>query len=58
MLFTIALPLTLIRARGILALVHRRGSGMLVVNVAVLLLLGGPSIRMVFATWLTTLPRP
>lgn len=58
MLFTIALPLALVRARGILALVHRRGGGMLVVNVAVLLLLCGPSICMVFAAWFTTFPRP
>lgn len=57
MLFTIALSLALVRARGILALVHRRGGGMLVVNVAVLLLLCGPSICMVFAAWFTTFPR-
>lgn len=57
MLFTIALPLTLVGARGIFALMHRRGGGMLVVDMAVLLLLGGPPVCVVFAALFTTFPR-
>lgn len=58
MLFTVALPFTLVGAGRIFALMHRRGGGVLVVDVAVLLLLGGPSVCMVFAAWFTTFPRP
>lgn len=55
-LLAITLALALIRARTELASKHRRRGGVLVIHVAIALFLGRPTIVMVLAAALTTLP--
>ena len=58
MLFAIAVSLTFIRTWMELALVHRRCSRMLVVDVTITLLLRRPTICSIFAARVTTFPWP